>query len=650
MDATNLLCTFVSECKNVMADNNIDLKSIRQLLGMNFFVPSYQRGYRWTIQQVEELLEDVKDFCCSPTSFYCLQPIVVREMSDAEINELKLKARNDGKWYEVIDGQQRLTTILLILNVYKNALNRNDLPTEFYGLEFERERNLKKKSLDGIESLDAVDASSIDRLHVSQAIAYIRNWEGENHNFAYRLYNAFLDFNPDPCNPQNDLANNVRVIWYESMEKDPVAVFTRLNIGKISLTNAELVKALILNRSNFKLDNDGEVLRLRQQEIASEWDVIETTLQDNTFWMFLHDENYDRPTRIDFIFDLIRQQNALQLGGNELAQVGTDQYQTFRYFYAYFKNKGNVDIEFCWGKVKQYFQAFCEWYSDSELYHYIGYLLVYSSPSLNDLVKKWQNSANKLAFRKYLKTQIKSKINKCPSLDFDYKLDGSDKRKCKSILLFHNIQTAINLNKNRGAKTVSMAYRFPFDAFKTEGWDVEHINSNTTNPEDDESTCREWMLNVYMSLSEELQKSVNVYFDIPKPTEDQTKEIFDKVKSYIPGLDNWTQQEKNRLWNYVLLDSRTNRSYGNAIFSAKRRIIIGKDSGKAVAVPQLKRDGTIELKMPLNGESCFVPPVTKQVFLKYFSPTVSNNNYWDLQIDAPAYLEDIKRCIKQLDE
>lgn len=337
------------------------------------------------------------------------------------------------------------------------------------------------------------------------------------------------------------------------------------------------------------------------------------------------------------------------MGENELAQVGTDQYQTFRYFYAYFKNKGTVDIELCWGKVKQYFQAFCEWYGDSELYHYIGFLLVYSSPSLNDLVREWQNSANKLAFRKYLKVQVKSRINKCPPLDFDYKPDGSDKGKCKSILLFHNIQTAINLNKNKGAKTVSMAYRFPFDAFKTEGWDVEHINSNTTNPEDDESTRREWILNVYMSLSEELQKTVNVYFDIPKPSEDQTKEIFDKVKSYIPGVDNWTQQEKNRLWNFVLLDSHTNRSYGNAIFSAKRRIIIGKDSGKAVAVPQLKRDGTIELKMPLKGESCFVPPVTKQVFLKYFSPTVGNNNYWDIQVDAPAYLADIKRCIKQLD-
>lgn len=636
-----------------MADTNIDLKSIRRLLELNFFVPSYQRGYRWNTQQVEELLADVKDFysdTTDSTSFYCLQPIVVREMSEDEVKEHQLKAENAGKWYEVIDGQQRLITILLILNVYKNALDSNDLPTKFYKLVFERESNLKNKSLDGIESLNDVDASSIDRLHVSEALMCIRKWKGEKHISAGNLCNAFLDINRDPNNPKNDRAKNVRVIWYESTEKDPIAVFTRLNIGKISLTDSELVKALILNRSNFSKNNNEEVLRLRQQEIASEWDVIETSLQDNSFWMFLHDENYDRPTRIDFIFDLIRQQNALQLGESEIAQVGTDRYQTFRYFYAYFRNKGKVDIEFCWGKVKQYFQAFCEWYDDSELYHYIGYLLVCSSLSLDNLVEEWENSANKLAFRKYLKAQVKSRIDKCPPLDYDYKTNGSDKGNCKPILLFHNIQTAINLNKNKEAKTTCMSYRFPFDAFKTEGWDVEHINSNTTNPEDDESTRREWILNVYMSLSEELQESVKNYFDSKEPTEEQTKEVFDKVKSYISGLNNWTQQEKNRLWNYVLLDSRTNRSYGNAIFSAKRRVIIGKDSGKAVAVPHLKRDGTLELNKPLTGESCFVPPITKQVFLKYFSPIVGNNNYWDLQVDAPAYLEDIKRCIEQLNK
>lgn len=76
------------------------IKSINDLLGNDFYVPSYQRGYRWTPIQVTELLTDIWDFHRKPgkipEEFYCLQPIVVK--------------LNNGEW-ELIDGQQRLTTI-----------------------------------------------------------------------------------------------------------------------------------------------------------------------------------------------------------------------------------------------------------------------------------------------------------------------------------------------------------------------------------------------------------------------------------------------------------------------------------------------------------------------------------------------------------
>ena len=45
-----------------MSDNKIELKSVKELLGMKFFIPSYQRGYRWTEQQVSDLLNDINEF------------------------------------------------------------------------------------------------------------------------------------------------------------------------------------------------------------------------------------------------------------------------------------------------------------------------------------------------------------------------------------------------------------------------------------------------------------------------------------------------------------------------------------------------------------------------------------------------------------
>ena len=80
--------------------NKIELREINKLIRESFFIPTYQRGYRWDKQQVTELLNDLYEFKGGDNSFYCLQPIVV-------------KKRQDGR-FDVIDGQQRLTTIYII--------------------------------------------------------------------------------------------------------------------------------------------------------------------------------------------------------------------------------------------------------------------------------------------------------------------------------------------------------------------------------------------------------------------------------------------------------------------------------------------------------------------------------------------------------
>ena len=98
-----------------MAENKIELKSVSELLKKNFFIPSYQRGYRWTKQQVKDLLNDVNEFQpeknkdTNEETWYCLQPLVVSEMDSNRKKECQLP--ENEYWYEVVDGQQRLTTI-----------------------------------------------------------------------------------------------------------------------------------------------------------------------------------------------------------------------------------------------------------------------------------------------------------------------------------------------------------------------------------------------------------------------------------------------------------------------------------------------------------------------------------------------------------
>ena len=85
-----------------MADRKLETRSIGDVVEQNatYHIPSYQRGYRWGENEVERLLEDVWEAHEKKKDDYYLQPIVVRNKGNNE--------------YELIDGQQRLTTIYLI--------------------------------------------------------------------------------------------------------------------------------------------------------------------------------------------------------------------------------------------------------------------------------------------------------------------------------------------------------------------------------------------------------------------------------------------------------------------------------------------------------------------------------------------------------
>lgn len=620
--------------RNDCSDNRIDLKTVTELCGMNFYIPNYQRGYRWTKQQVKDLLNDINEFN-DKNGFYCLQPLVVKQREKNVFKKIKEEAKdlNDvydylkGTW-EVIDGQQRLTTIFILMR----CLGITDM---HYTLKYETRSGSEQYLSGNLE----MNEENIDYFHISSAKQVISEWLKDKDCFSIK------DF-------KEKLFEKVNFIWYESVDEDPIKVFTRLNIGKISLTNSELIKALFLNRSNFDMNDNGHI-KLRQQEIASEWDKIEYSLQNDEFWLFLHEKGYDRPTRIDFIFDLICKANDLCLNDYK-EKIGTDEYKTFRYFYEYFKSDGlsveNSDSKVlrCWKIVKKYYQTFEEWYNDLELFHYIGFLIECNKNSIESLISEWNRQTDKKSFLQYLRNEVRKVIDTCP-LDSKYKEDGSDKVKCKSVLLFHNIQTVINQNRSQRHNEkyeLGTFYKFPFHLYKLESWDVEHINSNTTNPENDDESQKEWLLNIYLSVNEELQKKIQEYFD----SSDNKKNLFEEIKKEVPfsGIE-WTQEEKNRIWNYALLDSSTNRSYGNSIFSGKRRVIIGKDKGKLIPVPKLSKEGKLIMTNEQDSFSSFVPPCTRQIFLKYYSATAGNNNYWTKE-DAQSYLNDIESCIKKLEE
>ena len=86
-----------------MTNQFAQMISIKELNGKTFYIPAYQRGFRWSKQQVMELIEDLVNFVDRDNNqrIYSLQPIVVKKICDNK--------------YELIDGQQRLTAIYILL-------------------------------------------------------------------------------------------------------------------------------------------------------------------------------------------------------------------------------------------------------------------------------------------------------------------------------------------------------------------------------------------------------------------------------------------------------------------------------------------------------------------------------------------------------
>jgi hypothetical protein len=553
-------------------ENILELKTISELQEYNFYIPSYQRGYRWSSKEVIELLNDISNFtprlvndATDEKTWYCLQPIVIKEI--------------DNNKFEVIDGQQRLTTIYLIL-YYLNQDFVEKKRDKLFQLDYQT-RSDSKKFLNQLEE-DTDRKSNVDFFYISNAYKAINDWfEEKGNKFDTGEFRSKFKFNS-------------KVIWYLSNEADSISIFTRINIGKIPLTNSELIKALFLNSSNFL--NQESKLRLRQLEIATEWDNIENSLQNDKFWFFLN-QNSISTNRIEFIFNLINEE-----------PDPNDNYDTFRYFTKKFSKGSNEELTNNWNEIKRYFQRFSEWFYERELYHKIGFLISTESTSIKELYLKSDN-ITKSEFKKHLDTLIKNELKNIDINELQYS-DGKDVRK---VLLLYNILTMLSSSKDNSY--------FPFDLYKNEKWDIEHITS--VKDKLPEKNKAQWVEDAIVFIRNETPEEKNLRKLIDawdEKDEDGFKILFEKIVTYF-NSELREDDDINDLSNLTLLDSATNRSYKNAVFPIKRKTIISRDK-----------------------QGIFIPICTKNVFLKYFSEYPPTISFWS-QEDRENYENDLHNVL-----
>lgn len=530
---------------------NLEEKLVGEING-TFFIPSYQRGYRWTPAEVWRLLNDLHG---TQGRKYCLQPLVV-------------KKRNDGS-YELVDGQQRLTTIYIILTTIKEYKQKLNI-TFRLNIPFRIEYEMRADSADYLKSLDAEHAdSNIDFHYMNQAHIEVEKW---------------LEKQEDPSLAADEvygvLEKHATLIWYEvDRNIDGVELFERLNIGKIPLTNSELVKALFLS-------SESALSASRKAEIALLWDRMEIALHDEDMWSFLGGDKTGYETRMDLVLGII---------SSDL--YPDDNYGVFFEFHHEAENNG---LGALWKRLVAAYQQLEDWYKDSGCYHRIGYLMLSASregrPKLKKLYREAQNRS-KSEFISYLD----GKIRECVGLDQNRKYidlsyeEAADQRKIHNILLLFNVLTTM---KEDGG-----IHRFPFSQYRGEVWSLEHIHAQQSQGINTEDGYRKWLESHRKALNElgcgdedGLEERIDATLKKTRVDGKDFKILHDEVVKNLSAREAGENKWMHSILNLALLECGDNSALNNSVFAVKRRRIIEMD-----------QSGT------------YIPPCTRNIFLKYYS-------------------------------
>ena len=252
-------------------------KVIREIFNMWYCIPDYQRAYVWDTDQVRDLLDDtISAYRENKEAQYFLGSMVLK------INE---KSENNVSYteYELLDGQQRITTVFLILACMRDMLTdypqyQNSLAGFVYQAEDailqqpERMRiifNIRSDVRDfvneHIKPLHGTCDSALlkDKMQAKDVNISIRNMAN-----AMLVAHEFLEENKsDIIGYLSYFLNKVLMIYVETEElQDAFQLFTVLNNRGVKLSSSDILKA----------ENLKELSAADRTFWATRWEEMET--------------------------------------------------------------------------------------------------------------------------------------------------------------------------------------------------------------------------------------------------------------------------------------------------------------------------------------------------------------------------------------
>jgi uncharacterized protein with ParB-like and HNH nuclease domain len=565
-----------------------------------FNIPHYQRGYKWEPSNVEKLLNDVNSFELAEGKFYCLQNITIV---------------SNGEQFNVIDGQQRLTTLTIILSylgnkeLVKNKVRFPENSIRKFTNQFlnntitNTETDFPKEAWDNFAKNNPhYDLQDIS--HIYNVYNTIAEWFKNKKENYDKFEEAFL----------NKLLNSVKLIVNEVDDKTgEEKVFGNLNSKRVPLDGSDLIRAILITRvarEEGRKENDlKNIVYINERRVKLGWELD----QINNWWGREDVRNYFSK------FTSIKS----ELLGSDRKLFDEIKYPINNLYILYAETKGNqtkLTLDLIekhsnnaialYKEILKLHQTLQDWFEDKEIYHYLGFLFNLAEKgkkvAFQNIWEFWTTSKTRIDFILSLKKEIKKYFVESDHL-FDYKDLNTNwyadkQNELVRTLVLMDIIYSIKPNQNK----------LPYHSFTKHSNDIEHIFPQ--NPADfkEKKLYIEFLDKYYLKEGE-------VKFDLSRFEKRQNDE------AYIQAIDNYIKDRIgkfaiNSVGNLVLLFNKLNRSISNSIYSVKRSRII-----------------------EFHNQGNFIQPHTFKVFVRDFNDDKQENKDYEFWTN-----DDIERNAKHI--
>ena len=538
------------------SDNNEDIiKSVKSIFKMNYNIPEYQRGYKWGREQVLKLLKDIDGFNIDENNkdkFYCLQNITIVKKND---------------YYDVIDGQQRLTTLFIILSYLQKYYKDEEIQ-----LKNRLKYSIRKESEDFLYKY--IFESDINYIKEKDS-KYFYNENFDNKfdsqdvfHFALAKY-TIIEFLKGKTDEEKikfykKLLENVIIIVNEVKSGNEENIFRNLNSNKVPLAEQDFIRAIFITRC--KEDNKTEKISKR---LKTGYDIDNMNIWWSKSSVYKYFNRFSKNYKgISLLYNLFFQCFKFKIDNKKYESL-------FDYL-----DNNNERVNDTLKDILRFHNTMVDWYKDYEIYHLLGFISITKQNNIVNIWNKWEENISRDAFIKELKNIIEkelvnsfnynnknyleSYLSSITNINFNWY--GMSKETIKLLVLMDIIKILKNEEKN--------FVRLPAEYFSKYNEDIEHIFSKTPNNETTIKEAKENIENIIKLVkgnkdTDRLNKFKNKIIkkeDTEKLNDIEFLEEYKQLILSIPII--------NSIGNLVLLNLSVNRGYGNSEYEIKRNKIV----------------------------------------------------------------------------